>query len=89
MIDGPLAAVRTPAISLSMMLRCLPGHWRRSRRCTAGFHEILSEPHPPAGQLIDARRRRTAQFTAAVRTQTAVTDVVGENEYDIGFAVLG
>jgi hypothetical protein len=48
----------------------------------------LREPQPLAGQLVDARRRRTAQFTAAVRTQIAVADVVGENEYDIGLAVL-
>ena len=51
-----------------------------------GLDQKLRQPQPFFGELIDARRRRAAQFAAAVGSEVAVADIVGEDEDDVGLA---
>jgi hypothetical protein len=46
---------------------------------------IASEAHAFAGQRVDAWRRRTTQDATAVDAQLAITEIVGEDEDDLGF----
>ena len=69
--------------------RVLPRHQRRARRCAAGLDQILRQAQTLTRQLVDARRRCAAQLAAAVGTEVAVADVVGEDEDDVGFLGVG
>jgi hypothetical protein len=59
----------------------------RGRRAS-WLDEELRQPETFGCQLIDARRRCPTQLPAAVSTDVAVTDVVGEDEGDVGLFVL-
>jgi hypothetical protein len=48
--------------------RIAPGHQGRARRRASLLDQKLRQPQPFGGQLIETRRRRTAQFAAAVGT---------------------
>ena len=63
----------------------MPGHKRRAGRCAARFDEILRQAQTLAGHLVNARCRRAAHFTPAIGPEVTVADVVGKNEYDVGF----
>ena len=65
-----------------------PGHQCGARRRAGRLDQELRQPQTFGGELIDARRRRPAQFSAAIGADVAVADVVGENEEDVGLRLL-
>ena len=66
--------------------RMAPGHQRRARR-----HAVALDVEVEAGQAfsrqgVDPRRRRAAQDTAAVATEFAPPQIVGQDQDDVGLA---
>ena len=68
--------------------RILPGHQRGPRRRAGRLDQVLRQPQPLAGQLVEARRRRAPQLSTAIGAEVAVPHVVGENEDDVGLLLL-
>lgn len=60
----------------------------RTRRTTCGLDKKLSEAHSLTGELINTRGWRTSQLCATVWAQIAITDVIGQNEYDVWLPLL-
>jgi hypothetical protein len=68
--------------------RIAPGHQCRARRRASRLDQELRQPQPFGHQLIETRRRRTAQFTAAVGADVSIAGVIGEDEKDVGLHLL-
>ena len=50
---------------------------------------MLREAQTLASELVDTRCRRTTQLAAAIRTQITIANVVGKDQYDVGFLCVG
>ena len=68
--------------------RIAPGHERRARGRASRLHQVLRQPQPLAGELVDARGRHAPDLARAIGADVAVADVVGQHDDDVR-SVLG
>ena len=69
-------------------VRNAPGLHRRAPRRAARLGIERKEGHPFVGHLVEIGRRHAAPFPPAVHADVAVAVVVGNDEQDVGFALL-
>src|SRR5690606_20144451 len=64
--------------------RVAAGHQRRTRGHAVAFDIEIEELRALRGQRVDARRGRAADRAAAIASQFAPAEIVGQDQHDIG-----
>src|SRR5262249_29215266 len=64
--------------------RKAPGHDGRAARSTLHLDVEVEQPRALSRELVDAGRWRAAEYTAPVRAHFAVTEIVHQDEDDVG-----